>query len=378
MSSNTEEVIFWIDRDGGIVVSDPCGELMPLFSELGWEIRENPIQYTKSAPAFFKSRGINLPLSHQRLSTIPAEGLWSLHEKIVKQGEIPRKNGDVSYLDLKIELCKRLMESCGLCERRCGINRFEGKAGLCRAGHEGRITREYIHIGEEKGLIPSHTIFFAGCNMSCIFCHELERNRYPSLWRSLTPLDIASLSIKRYTQGVRNINLVGGEPTLYLLTILKALTLQAMPALPIVWNSNMYCSEEVSKLLNGVVDIYLGDLKFGNDRCAEALSDTPDYWNVVTRNLKLARTQDAEIIVRHLPLPGHIECCTGPILHWLANELRGVKVSILVYQPPDHTRPPLNRKLIRRERQALLSILKEAGLEAVEGPEVKQVTVWKA
>jgi len=78
---------------------------------------------------------------------------------------------------------------------------------------------------------------------------------------------------------------------------------------------------------------YLGDLKFGKDRSAETLSDTPDYWNVVTRSLKLASTQGAEIIVRDLPLPGHIECCTRPILHRLAGSTNRVKVTIVAYRP---------------------------------------------
>jgi len=358
--ANNVEIIFWINRDGDIIVSDPSIELIPLFNSMGneMEIRKRVSSTSRYIPRFIGSRETKLPVSMQTFSASTTEELWFLHDNApLKKAKI-EKDGNVSYLELKVELLKRLMSHCNLCERRCGINRFGGDRGFCHAGPEARITREFIHVGEEQDLIPSHTIFFAGCNMRCIFCHELIRNCQPSKWRMLTPLDLAYICAERHRQGAININLVGGEPTLYLSTIIEALTLKVMPAIPVVWNSNMYYSEEVSKILWGVMDIYLGDLKFGNNQCAEELSFTPDYWETVTRNLKVAKRQGAEVIVRHLPLPGHIECCTRPILQWIDRELKGVKVSILEYKPPDCTTADLNRTLTKRERKTLISILK--------------------
>ena len=90
----------------------------------------------------------------------------------------------------------------------------------------------------------------------------------------------------------------------------------------------MYLSEESMALLEGVVDVYLTDFKYGNDACASRLSNAPDYLRIVARNHLLGRAH-AEMMIRHLVLPGHVECCTRPVLTWIASTLKEVKVNVM-------------------------------------------------
>ena len=127
-------------------------------------------------------------------------------------------------------------------------------------------------------------------------------------------------------QGASNVQWVGGEPTIHLPAILDVMS--RCPMLPsVVWKSDFYCTEEAMALLEGVVDVYVPDFKFGNDACARRLAGVDDYLRVVTRNLQLASAQN-RVIVRHLLLPGHLECCLGPILRWLGENLPQVELSI--------------------------------------------------
>jgi putative pyruvate formate lyase activating enzyme len=137
----------------------------------------------------------------------------------------------------------------------------------------------------------------------------------------------------RKNQGARTLNLLGGEPTVSLPGIIKLLS-HLEPATRVVLNSNMYYDKQVPEILDGLIDIYLADLKCGNSSCAEALLDAADYVEVAKENIVKARCH-TDVIVRHLILPGHGECCLKPILTWLAEELPGVKVSLRGdYAPP--------------------------------------------
>jgi putative pyruvate formate lyase activating enzyme len=97
----------------------------------------------------------------------------------------------------------------------------------------------------------------------------------------------------------------------------------------------MYLTEDSMRLLDGVIDVYLTDFKYGNDRCALRLSNAPDYMRIITRNHELAR-ENGEMIVRHLVLPGHFTCCTKPVLQWIADNLHDVKVNVMSQYRPEH------------------------------------------
>ncbi|MFQ6127597.1 MAG: radical SAM protein [Thermoplasmata archaeon] len=256
--------------------------------------------------------------------------LWADHDRLLeKEGKnIDNSN---SLIDLKIELVARIMESCHLCERSCGVNRLAGERGYCKAG-EARVASKFVHWGEEPDIIPSYTIFFNRCTFRCIFCQNWDISQR-NAGRCIPP-EILAADIEKMIGGVRNVNWVGGEPTPNLRYILQVLKLCSAP-LPQIWNSNMYMSRETMKLLRGVVDLYLSDFKYGPGECAEELSDVPHYWDIITRNHKLANGH-AEIVMRHLVMPGHVECCTKPILEWVKVNLDTSKMVVNVmdqYRP---------------------------------------------
>jgi putative pyruvate formate lyase activating enzyme len=248
----------------------------------------------------------------------------------------------------------------------CEEDRTE-KAGVCGV-LESRITSEFLHHGEEPELVPSYTIFFAGCTFKCVFCQNWDISQSPEGGIIIAPEKVARM-IKRQSGRARNTNWVGGDPTSNLKFILDVLT-HSETNIPQVWNSNMYLTESSMQLLDGLIDVYLTDFKYGPGKCGKRLSKVNNYWDVVSRNHKLANEQ-AEMIVRHLVLPDHIECCTEPIMKWLAENLDTSKVRVNVmdqYRPEYNAfeHEELTRRLTTAEFLKALSIAKDLGLNTVD------------
>jgi putative pyruvate formate lyase activating enzyme len=255
-----------------------------------------------------------------------------------------------SYLDLKVKIAERMFKKCNFCETACGLDRRIGP-GKCDV-EETKIASEFLHVGEEPPLVPSHTIFFAGCNFNCVYCQNWDISQNPDRGITLNGENLALIIEKRRTEGSRNVNFVGGDPTPNLLFILR--TMQRVRVnIPVVWNSNMYLSTDAMFLLDGLADLYLTDFKYGNNECALRLSGISNYMEVVGRNHKMA-FQAGEMIIRHLVLPNHIECCSKPILKWVSENL-GLEVVLNimgqyhpVYQAHEHeeiSRPPLTGEM---------------------------------
>jgi len=278
------------------------------------------------------------------------EKLWNAHESALREraeGATYVVDG-ASLLDLKLELVNRMLRECRLCERRCGADRIAGERGECGVG-EARIASMFLHHGEEAPLVPSFTVFFAGCNFKCVFCQNYDISTDPNCGREVPPDSLArrienltdvgragfhvSL-VREWGEKAKNVNWVGGEPTPNLRYVLEVLK-ECRANIPQIWNSNMYMSEPTMRLLQGAVDLYLADFKYGNDECAMRLSGAKDYTRIVERNHKLAATH-GEVIVRHLMLPGHLECCTIPVLDWLAENTPSVLVNVMDQYHPAH------------------------------------------
>lgn len=225
------------------------------------------------------------------------------------------------------------LRECRLCPRDCRVDRSRGQVGYCRLDDRIRCFREMLHPDEEAELSPSHQVYFAGCNLRCGFCTVPEWNDQPL---AVEPLDTDWLIGRiehRRSQGARNVNLLGGEPTVSLPGILGLLTRLA-PSTPVVFNSNMYYNSDIDELLSTFVGVTLADLKCGNRDCAKALLDAGDYVDVARRNI-LRASRYSNLIVRHLILPGHMDCCLRPTLRWLADAIPDVKVSLRTnYVPP--------------------------------------------
>jgi putative pyruvate formate lyase activating enzyme len=201
-----------------------------------------------------------------------------------------------------------------------------GERGPCKAGPEARVFRHRVEYSEESELVPSHLFYLSGCDLRCVFCIA-ELNAFdPRRGQPLTPQFFHEAVAWGQRQGARTVQWVGGEPTIHLPAILEAMA--PCPSLPpIVWKSDFYGTPEALELLDGVVDTYLADFKFGNADCARRLAGIERYVEIVTRNLILAAGQ-GNLIVRHLLLPGHFDCCYLPIIRWLRRELPQAKFSL--------------------------------------------------
>lgn len=215
---------------------------------------------------------------------------------------------------------------CLLCEHRCGVNRSAGELGQCKAGTEARVFRHRVEHGEEPQLVPSHLFYLSGCDLRCAFCIAEEKAFDPRIGTLLDAPFLQQAIVWGRERGARNLQWVGGEPTIHIPAILRALSGCRDTPL-IVWKSDFHATPEALELLRGVVDIHVADFKFGNDACAERIAGVPRYVEIVERNLLLAR-ESADLIVRHLLLPGHFECCFLPVARWLAEHLPEIPFSI--------------------------------------------------
>ncbi|MEM4733944.1 MAG: radical SAM protein [Candidatus Bathyarchaeia archaeon] len=303
------------------------------------------------------------------------EKLWSEHEKRteayakfeqeVDGGKDPQSlpTPEKSYFDLKIEIANRILQSCHLCTRRCGINRATGKLGYCGCGNVMTVSSIFEHLGEEPELVPSGTIFTMGCTIRCLHCQNWTISQWMEPGATYTPREMAREVENLRLHGCRNVNLVGGEPTPWLKHWLE--TFKHVKAnVPVVWNSNTYYSLETAKLLAGFVDVYLLDFKYGPSKCAERISDAPNYWKACTRN-HLEAKRCGELIIRVLVLPNHLDCCTRPILKWLAENVgKETRVNVMFQYRPEwraHEIPELRRKLSEDERKRAIKIAEENG-----------------
>ncbi|MEX2171744.1 MAG: radical SAM protein [Pirellulales bacterium] len=225
-----------------------------------------------------------------------------------------------------LERARQHLTECYLCEHRCGVNRANGEQGPCKAGVTANVFRHRVECGEESELIPSHLFYLSGCDLRCKFCIAEENAFNPRLGTELTANFFREALDWGRTRHAINVQWVGGEPTIHLPAILNVMA--AVDELPsIVWKSDFYGTPESLDLLTGVVDIYVADFKFGNNDCAERLASVPRYVEVITRNLLHASMQ-ADLIVRHLLLPGHFDCCFRPIIDWMARRLPLAKFSL--------------------------------------------------
>jgi putative pyruvate formate lyase activating enzyme len=256
------------------------------------------------------------------------------------------------------------LRCCRMCPRNCGVDRTAGGRGYCGLDDKAHCFREMLHPAEEAELSPSHQIYFTGCNLRCRYCSVLEWNEQPMTVPEMDVDQLVRAVERRRGQGAKNVNLLGGEPAVSWPAILTFLSRIPSP-MPVVLNSNMYYNECVDELLRGLVDICLADLKCGSRRCGATLLDADDYCDVARRNIRMA-SEHTDLIVRHLIVPGHMECCTKPTLNWLAAELPGVKVSLRTnYVPPVDPAAP-EQYVSSHEAQTALDYAHQMGLHLIQ------------
>ena len=223
-------------------------------------------------------------------------------------------------------IARQMLANCHLCAHHCGVNRLHGPAGLCHAGPEPRFFSAQVEVADELELIPTFAIALSGCDLRCDFCITGASSWNPNAGVSLDVEAMAKRAREALARGARTIMILGGEPTIHLPAVLDLVS-----ALPdearLVWKTNAHGSDEARALLDGVFDVWLADYKFGNDECARRLARVTDYTASVRENLRWANAH-SELIVRHLLMPGHVDCCWRPVAEWLAESLPGAKVNL--------------------------------------------------
>ncbi len=268
------------------------------------------------------------------------------------------------------EAAQRHLADCHLCPHHCGERRRDG-TGVCRVGQESFIASEMMHMGEEALLRPAHAIFFSGCTATCSFCTAAKFAFRPTYGVTVTPEQLATRIVQRQAEGARAICFIGGDPTPHIPYILSTLaTLGSQQRIPAVLNSNFYLTPDALALLDGAIDIYLPDLKFGpatgSQGCGERIGGMPDYWVQVTAAIEQAARGRATVIVRHLLMPGHFDCCTAPVLAWLAQR-PALQVSLLTqYLAPAHAHGVLADALTTEDVDRAERLARTYGLRLVE------------
>jgi len=271
-----------------------------------------------------------------------------------------------------------LERACALCPRDCGVDRTAAGNGVCRTGSRALVSHGLLHHGEEpvlSGTAGSGTVFFAGCNLKCLFCQN-----YQISWqlegRPVTDEALADIMLDLQSRGAHNINLV--SPTHVVLPVLRALrtAYDAGLAVPLVWNSNGYEHAAVVQALEGIVDVYLPDLKYLSPALSTRYSGAADYFEKASEALREMSVQRPVLeldpggtalrglIVRHLVLPGHVEDSLG-ILRWLRAEISPfIGVSLMSQYHPCHEAPPELRRAVSTEEYGKASrAAEELGFE---------------
>jgi putative pyruvate formate lyase activating enzyme len=274
------------------------------------------------------------------------------------------------HLEQAAAVAQAQLADCHLCPHHCGSVRAIAK-GRCRVGPTSYIASEMLHMGEEELLRPAHAIFFSGCTATCHFCTAARFAFHPTYGVAVTPAQLAARILQRQAAGARSLCFIGGDPAPHIPFILATLAaVGERRTIPAVFNSNFYLTDTALDLLAGAIDIYLPDLKFGPatgaHSCGERIGGMPDYWHVVTHCIERVWRAGEHVIVRHLLMPGHFECCTVPILQWLA-EHPGLEVSLLTqYLAPATARGELAASLDPAEIEAAFQLAHQLKLRLVE------------
>jgi len=305
-------------------------------------------------------------VEHNRLANIFKKECGSIKSSDSYDIEYRDKN----FLDLKGEIANRILYKCNLCEWNCNVNRSEGKVGVCRLDKITRVASWFRHFGEEAPLSNIHgsgTIFFTGCMFRCAFCQNWSISQYPLAGEEVNGRKLALIMKELHDEGAHNINFVGGEPTPNIHTIIDGMR-NLDVNIPMLWNSDMYASIDAMNLIKDIMDIWLPDFKYGNDNCARRLSNVPNYFAVVARNHKIAY-ENGDMIIRHLVLPNHFECCTKPVLEWISQNCPRALVNVMDQYYPDYRvaqhpekYPDIARRLMGKEIEEAFQYAKKLGL----------------
>ncbi|MCD6518497.1 MAG: radical SAM protein [Anaerolineae bacterium] len=278
------------------------------------------------------------------------------------------------------------LEACDICPRECGANRrLSPRGAACRTGELAVVASYHAHFGEEAPLVGRHgsgTIFFSWCNLACQYCQNYEISQLGE-GREVEPEELAAMMLALQERGCHNINLVSPSHVVPQILAAVLIAAQAGLRLPLVYNTGGYDSLKTLQLLDGVVDIYMPDMKYADEAIARKYSRVPNYPQVNQAAVKEMHRQVGDLVldergiavrgllVRHLVLPEGL-AGTAEIVRFLAKEISpNTYVNIMAQYRPcyrAHKLPPLNRPITREEYLEALRLAAEAGLHRLDRP----------
>jgi putative pyruvate formate lyase activating enzyme len=282
----------------------------------------------------------------------------------------------------RVERALELLQACTACPRTCKVNRFQDKFAVCKIGRHAVVSSHFAHHGEEgclSGWKGSGTIFFAGCNLRCVFCQNFDIS-----WQvrggPAPAHELAAMMLELQDQGCHNINFV--TPKHVVPQIVEALPFAIARGLrlPLVYNTSAYDSMESLALLDGLVDIYMPDFKYWDSEMARKYSRAPDYPEVARRVIKEMHRQVGDLaiapnglaqrglLIRHLVMPDDV-AGTRAVMQWIADELSPetyVNVMAQYYPAGKVSRSEhaeINRRITGAEFERALDAAWQAGLK---------------
>ncbi len=307
---------------------------------------------------------------------------WPAYLKLVAEG----------VLSERVAQAQEILKSCRLCPRECKVNRAAGEKGYCRTGRQAVVSSYSPHFGEEDPLVGqggSGTIFFTNCNLLCLFCQNYEISHLGE-GQEVSAEKLAKFMLALQSLGCHNINFV--TPTHVVPQIIEALPLAIAGGLhvPLVYNTGGYDSLETLMLLDGLIDIYMPDLKFMDEEVAYKFCRARDYPQRAKEAIKEMHRQVGDLIInekglaerglliRHLVMPGGLGG-TRTAMRFLAQEISPhTYVNIMAQYRPcgeAHKFPPLNRRLTSAEYEEAVNMALAEGIRRLD--QRRGIRIWR-
>ncbi len=283
-------------------------------------------------------------------------------------------------LNRRISKLFKILENCHICPRKCRVNRLKSKNGFCKLGKLPVVSAYHPHFGEESVLVGengSGTIFFTSCNLSCVYCQNYEISQL-RIGKEISFERLAQIMLELQKISCHNINLV--TPTCQVPQIVKALELAIEEGLklPLIYNTNAYDSVETLKLLENIIDIYMPDVKYSDDKNASKYSNAENYFGIMKKAIKEMHRQVGDLIVnkeglaikgllvRHLVLPNDL-AGTEKIVKFIAKEISpNTFLNIMGQYYPAYKAsqyPELSRRISQKEFKIAINLAKKTGLK---------------
>jgi putative pyruvate formate lyase activating enzyme len=291
-------------------------------------------------------------------------------------------------LDARVEIALAHLEDCRACPRNCGVNRIEDRYSACKTGRYAVVSSYFAHFGEEdclRGWRGSGTIFFSHCNLRCVFCQnfDISQGIKPPAAEGVHPEVLAAYMIELQGRGCHNINFVTPEHVVP--QIMEALPVAIDHGLnrPIVYNTSAYDSLGSLELMDGIVDVYMPDLKYWSEEFGRAYLKAANYAAAARAAVKEMHRQVGDLtfddnglarrglLIRHLVMPGQLDE-TLAILQWIADELGpNTYVNLMdQYHPAGHVTADryseINRRLTAREFAEARTMAMDVGLRRLD------------